>query len=129
MTRRTERTKGFTLVEVLVAFTLLVLVLSASLPAMTVALDQERIADVRGARVLAARSVLERVGAEIPVASGVTVGRLATDEAWELEISALAGAGADPVPGLRPHVIRLTVRPERGPPLVLETVRLGGALP
>ena len=64
------RSRGFTLVEVLVAFTILALVMGATFTTIGNGLAQERRASETTYRVMAARSILDALGAETDLRGG-----------------------------------------------------------
>lgn len=80
--------RGFTLLEVLVAFTILAVGLAALLQAFSGGLNGVTRAEAKLRTVLAARSLLEEVGPLIPLAPGVTRGETEDGLAWELSIEA-----------------------------------------
>ncbi|MGF1551270.1 MAG: type II secretion system protein [Paracoccaceae bacterium] len=127
------RDAGFTLVETLVAFTVLALALGATLPAIATALSQGRAASEASARALEARSLMEAVGVAGPLAEGERRGRLSSGEPWRLALTRLdpqpspgrtppAAAGAQvPVTAYR---VDLVVGEADRPTLALSTVKL-----
>lgn len=114
------RQAGFTLVEALVAFTILALALGATLPAIATALSQGRTASEASARVLEARSIMESLVG--PLAAGTERGRLASGEPWRLDVVALGPERSD-APVVAYRVDLVVGAPER-PTLTLSTVRL-----
>ena len=90
---RPKQNSGFTLIEVLIAFTILALALGVVFPTLSSGLSHERTARLATARVLEARSILDGLGIENPLAEGTFDGQLATGEAWTLTVSLLE---ADP---------------------------------
>lgn len=84
---KSSRNKGFTLIEVLIAFTILALVMGVVLRTLSSGLSHERTAGLVTARVLEARSILDRLGADMALEEGTTEGRLATGDPWTLTVS------------------------------------------
>jgi len=125
-TRNSRRDGGFTLIEVLIAFTILAIVLGVAFRALSTGLGHERTADLVTARVLAARSVLDRVGLDIPLEAGTTGGELATGEEWALEIAAVefAALEVEDPDALKAYRVTLSVEGADGRALRLETLRL-----
>jgi len=79
--------KGFTLLEVLVALTVLSISLAALLPVFsTVAKSEGRLADERFAITLA-RSKLDTLGVEAILTDGVTDGKFSNGMSWRLEVA------------------------------------------
>ena len=72
------RNSGFTLIEVLISFVILALVLGVVFRSLSTGLSHERTAELATARVLEARSILDRLGADLPLEEGQAEGELAT---------------------------------------------------
>ena len=122
-----ERNSGFTLIEVLIAFAILAMVLGVVFRTLSTGLSHERTAGLVTARVLEARSILERLGADIALEEGTIEGRLATGEPWSLTVSLLdpaAGDETDPGP-LNAYLAELSIRGDDGRMLRLQTLKLG----
>lgn len=113
--------RGFTLVEVLVAFTILALILGGILQAITAGLAAERAASQATARLLEARSLVEAVGVDAPVTPGRREGRLADGAPWRLTVAPLE----EPAARLTAFRVELAVGDRARPDFVLQTVRLG----
>lgn len=118
--------KGFTLVEVLVAFTILAVTLGAVYDGLSTGLAQEHAAEQATARVLEARSVLDRLGADLPLTAGRLEGRLANGEAWSVALApvTLAAGGGLETPPVRAWEAVLRIEATHGPALVLRTLKL-----
>lgn len=89
-----RRDSGFTLIEVLVSFTILALSLGAVSASLSSSLTQARAADDSTALVLEARSLLAGLGADIPLVPGQTEGRLSDGGTWVMTIAQLPVADA-----------------------------------
>lgn len=90
---RTQR--GYTLIEVVVAFGLLAFGLTLLLGSLSNAVKQVRIADDAGRAALHAQSILDQVGVGEALAPGRRDGRLENGRYhWELEVSPYQ----DPIP-------------------------------
>lgn len=91
MTRRAVRAgrqRGFSLVEVIVAFVLLAGALTLLLGAMTRATRQVRDADVGGRAALHAQSLLDQVGVGVPLEPGTSEGVLEDGRyRWTLQVA------------------------------------------
>lgn len=86
-TRRDHRTTGFTLLEILVALTVLAITLAALLPIFSnVVKNQDRLAQERTAIALA-ESKLGALGLDSPLTDGTTEGKFDNGFGWQLEIA------------------------------------------
>ena len=126
-----KRNKGFTLIEVLVAFAILALVLGTVLRSLSTGLSHERTAKLATARVLEARSILDRLGLDIPLEEGSTAGELATGEPWSLTVT-LADPEVEPgrrsrmrTRELHAYLAELRVEGADGRSLDLQALKLG----
>lgn len=85
--RRRARARGFTLLEVLVAFALLAIALTLLLGTLSGAARQVGQADVRTRAVLHAQSLLSSVGIESPLQEGQQQGRWEQGRyRWQLQV-------------------------------------------
>ncbi len=122
------RSRGFTLLEVLVAFVVLAMTMGACLQIFGTGLRGAASAREYAEASFIARSILEEVGRAGPVAFGVESGR-DRDYTWELEVSAYAEK-AENVPDpdallfVVPAQIRVTVRWGEGDHRRIELVTL-----
>src|SRR5262245_39711259 len=80
------RRNGFTLIEVLVAFAILVLMLTTLLRVFSTSLDSIGIAERYALANMLARSVLDEVGAEIPLAVNKLSGDAGDEFAYDVQI-------------------------------------------
>ena len=125
--RRRER--GFVLIETLVAFTILVIVLLTVGQAVGGGVRQARIVDEASGRALAARSILDRVGVDIPLAAGDHQGVTSDGHRWAVRVTPLEAEGA--VPRRRFQLFELHVvvaGPSDDRRLDLKTRRIGSVL-
>jgi len=121
MTRRAD--SGFTLIEVLVAFAILAVTLTSVSGALSSGMMQERAADRATARVLEARSILDRIGTDLSLREPLWTGMLATGEPWSATVRPLSETGDTPFAA---YDVVLTVAGGNGPALTLRTLKLGG---
>lgn len=122
-----KRNSGFTLIEVLIAFTILAIVLGVVFRALSSGLGHERTADLATARVLEARSILDRVGLDIPLEPGATSGELTNGEEWALEIAEVSFEELElgEPDEFKAYRAALTITGADGRGLYLETLKLG----
>ncbi|MFQ5565595.1 MAG: type II secretion system protein J [Paracoccaceae bacterium] len=124
-----RRNSGFTLIEVLIAFAILALVLGVVFRTLSSGLSHERTAGLATARVLEARSILDRLGADIALEVGTVEGRLATGESWTLTVSLPEPSAGDedesPADTLSAYLAELSIDGSDGRTLRLKTLKLG----
>ena len=120
---------GFTLLEVLVAFAILAVAMTAVLQAFGGGLDAARRTDAAALSLAQARSLLERIGTELPVQPGVSEGG-AGETRWEIRIAKRKSA-LDAAKHLeRPYAlfdVTVTVTGPGSAPVSLATVRIAPA--
>ncbi len=124
---RPKRNRGFTLIEVLIAFVILALVLGVVFRTLSSGLSHERTAWLATARVLEARSIFDQLGVNLPLEEGLIEGRLATGEAWTLTVSLFEPAADDDnLEGpINAYLAELSVEGDDGRMLRLKTLSLG----
>ncbi|HLY59101.1 MAG TPA: type II secretion system protein [Stellaceae bacterium] len=83
--------RGFTLLEVLVAFAILLLAVGVLLPLFSGTLDQSARSEEEARAASIARSLLERVGTELPLADGTLSGET-EGYGWRLAIEPLGSS-------------------------------------
>lgn len=123
---KTDR-RGFTLIEILVAFTVLAVALGGLMTAFSSQVRTIRAVEPRAAAVLQARSLLERIGGDIPLREGEESGAFADGFGWTTRIHryALAEADTDEPPAVVPYQVEVTVEWGDGASLTLSSLRLG----
>ena len=125
---RVRRRGGFTLLEVLIAFTILAVALVALLRAFSSGLRGLDAAEAGAAALQHARSKIEEVGTVIPLEAGEHGGEFEDGTRWSIvirphEAGAGAGAAVETV-ALVPYEIEVTVSRERGGKVTLRSLRL-----
>ena len=122
--------RGFTLLEVLVAFAILAVAMGAALQAFTGGIDAARRSEAQAAALAAARSLLDRTGTEIPLTLGKSDGESPGGGRWSTEIShrdsPLDTAGSSQG-SLALFEVRVTVEVPGGGTVSLTTLKLGPA--
>jgi general secretion pathway protein I len=83
---RNRKAAGFTLVEVLIAFTILALALSALFGSFSSGLSAGLRAEDQSYLTLSGRSILSQVGASVDLAPGETSGELPDGTPWTLTV-------------------------------------------
>ena len=123
------RNSGFTLIEVLISFVILALVLGVVFRSLSTGLSHERTAELATARVLEARSILDRLGADLPLEEGLAEGELATGEAWTLTVSPYEVNNntdkARPEETLKAYLAVITIQGADGRDQTFQTLKLG----
>lgn len=129
---------GFTLLEVLVAFTILALSLGAVFQVWSIGLRSTSQAESRALAVLLLESKLAGIGIEEPLESGEQAGEFDNGFRWHASVEPYEAEGAEPEgaesegfvsgPGIVPYQVVVTVRwgeRENEHALSLTTLRLG----
>jgi len=126
---RPDRGSGFTLLEVLVAFTILGLAMVGLFGAFSDGLVGGLRAREVSALILAGRSKISEVGRSVALAPGELSGELPDGTPWTLTISEVEPLGADPLAQLvvRAHHVTIELGSGEAPSVRLETTRLEGA--
>jgi general secretion pathway protein I len=117
---------GFTLIEVLVAFAIVAVTLTALLQVFSTSLGSISTVERRAEATMLARSALDAVGVEIPLVAGDRSADAGQGFALRLRIvpSATLAPLADAGGLLVPYEVAATVTWERGGSLTLTTLRL-----
>ena len=131
--RSQRRAAGFTLLEVLVAFTIFALSFAAILQIFSGGLRNAEVADRALVALGHAESLLAAAGIEQPLAEGERSGELPDGMAWRETIARYSDATtpAAPPAGLQPYSVSVTVTWDAGNGLggrrdvTLTTLRLG----
>jgi general secretion pathway protein I len=117
---------GFTLVENLIALAILGLALAAFAQiASTQSSSVSRI-DATNRALMFARSTVDRLGRDLPLAAGRSAGNTGDGGTWTLSISPFSGSAA-PAAGLpSAFLVDLAIREPGAPAITLTTIKLAG---
>lgn len=108
MTEGEEKAKGFTLIELVVAITILAVSAGVFLDVFSTGLSQSHKANLIGRATGVAESILEQVGRNIPLTNGETKGR--TDGLiWQLSIRPFLDNTKDRKPVVTAHIVETSV--------------------
>lgn len=127
---------GFSLLEVLVAFTILSLTLGVLLQLFGTGLRNAAVSEDYTRAVLYAESLLASMGTETPLEPGTLSGELEPPFVWHSDVAAFNEESLDTerleASGITPYVVTVEVswtRGERTRSVVLDTLRLSRELP
>ena len=124
--RSSNNAGGFTLIEVLVAFAILVLTLTALMQVFSVGLRSVKTADRHAMATMLARSVLDDVGTEIPIVAGERSADIEQSYRWTVRIA--PAVAISPVSDAEwsqvPYEVRVEISWNRQPVTTLTTLRL-----
>ena len=124
---RRTRARGFTLIEVLIAFMILAVAMVAILQAFSSGLRGLGAAEASAAALAHARAKLEEIGTFVPIEPGETEGDFEDGSHWTVTVRAHEGeAGAESL-SLAPYEVEVTVAGTRAPAVTLRTLRLAPA--
>lgn len=119
----TPASRGFTLLEILVALAILGFALSALLRAFGSGIEQARLAEAATLRVLEARSLVEAAAAAPTLTQGERTGRMGGGSGWRLMVAPVGEGQGDAV--LRAYSIVLEVSDGERELLTLRTIAAG----
>ena len=126
MPHRRGRARGFTLIEILVAFTILAVAMVALVQAFSSGLRGLGSAEASAVALAHARAKLEEIGSVIPLEAGEVAGEFDDGYRWTALIRAHEsgdGAELDATP-VQPFEVEVTVSGERGGAVTLRSLRL-----
>src|SRR5262245_43224773 len=118
--------RGFTLIEILIAFAILVVSLAVLFQSFSSGLDAVTRTGRATSAVLRARSSMDRVGAEIPLVPGEHSGSGEEGLTWHVKLAPTAPDIAPAVQGLPVQLLQVdvTVSGDKTTPVALTTLRL-----
>lgn len=120
--------EGFTLVEVLVALAVLAAGLTAILSTLSSGIFHQTRARTLAEATLGAETILARLGADLPLNTGITEGALGDGLRWRMEIAPYGDSADRQAWPVSAYAVTLTVQEGAAPatPLIsLATLRLG----
>jgi general secretion pathway protein I len=123
--------RGFTLIEILIAFAILAVALAALFQAFSGGLDAIDRTDRATTSVLLARSLMDRVGGDIPLVVGTRAGDFENGFEWQVTLTPASADLAPPVTGQQVQLLQIsvTVSSDSAAPVTLTTLRLAPAAP
>jgi len=127
--RGRRRQRGFTLIEIVVALAILSVALPALFQAFSGGLRATTSTERRTAAVMLARSLLDRVGADIPLAPGEQTGVTGDGRHWRIAMapSPLIAPEHRADSPVIPFDVEVSVEVGGGQPVTLASVRLAPA--
>ncbi len=117
---------GFTLVEMLVAFTILAVALVALMQVFGTGFRGLRASEAHALAVMQARSTLERVGTEVPMQPGEWAGTFDNGSRWTTRVRAYEpeGEAEQSAQTVVPYEVEVTVTWDDDRSVSLKTLRL-----
>ncbi|GGF51447.1 type II secretion system protein I [Aliidongia dinghuensis] len=116
---------GFTLVEVLVAFAILAVTLGFLMHVISNVLDRTGEADARAGALQVAQSLIDRIGADLPLEDGGRDGDSGRHYRWHVEIAPYGDADDRSAWPAAAHHVTVTVAWGDHGSLSLSTLKLG----
>jgi len=121
-----RRIRGFTLLEVIVAFTILAVALVGLLQAFGTGMRGLGAAQASATAVMHARSKLDEIGQVIALEESQLTGAYKDGYRWNVRIAGVEGDTGGPAALARLFDVEVTVTSARGKAFTLNTLRLGG---
>jgi general secretion pathway protein I len=124
--RRGRRQRGFTLIEIIVALAILAVALTALFQAFSSGLQATTATERQAAAVMLARSLLDRIGEDIPLAPGEKTGVSDDGQRWSIAIapSPLIAPEHRADSPVLPFDVQVSVATDGRQPVTLTTLRL-----
>ncbi len=119
------RARGFTLLEVIVAFTILSVALIGLLQAFTTGMRGLSAAQASAAAVMHARSKMDEIGQVIALEESELSGEFGDGYRWEVRITRIESEDDEAEAMAVPFDVEVTVTGDRGNAFTLDTLRLG----
>jgi general secretion pathway protein I len=118
--------RGFTLIEILIAFAILAVSLAVLFQSFSSGLDAVTRTERATSAILLARSTMDRIGTEIPLIPGEHSGNGEDGLVWSVTLVPATADTAPPVPGLPVRLLQIevAVTGEETAPATLTTLRL-----
>jgi len=107
---RAERLRGFTLIEVLVAFSILSITLAAVFALLSSGTRNTRISDEYSQAAVLAESKLDELGITEPLRTGLSKGRFDSTYQWELRVAERQRENPDPHADYAWDILNVTLR-------------------
>ena len=124
--RSPSSARGFTLIEVLVAFAILALTMAALMQVFTSSLHGTTVADRHLMATMLARTVMDDLGTEIPLVPGEQSAKIEQGYSWTVRIQPSTAIAPHNAPDLiaTPYVVKVEVSWNGAPVTTLTTLRL-----
>jgi len=127
--RLRRRQRGFTLIEIIVALAILAVALTALFQAFSGGLRVTTATERQAAAVMLARSLLDRVGEDIPLAAGEQAGVSEDGQRWSIAIAPSPLIAPERRAGspVIPFDVQVSVAADGSRPVTLTSLRLAPA--
>jgi len=117
---------GFTLVENLIALAILGLVLAAFAQIASTQSSSSTRIDATNRSLMFARSTIDRLGRDLPLAVGQSKGAIDDGGSWTLSVRPLEAVAISPGRSSVALIVELEVQEPGGPAITLTTIELAG---
>ncbi len=130
MASASKESRGFTLIEVLVAFVILAMTLGISFQIFSTGFRATRVAGAYATATMLAQSKLAALGVEEPLEEGESIGEFDEQFQWRLDVRPYEADDAEPAgPGAQTQALEVALTVSWGKPnsersISLETLRL-----
>ena len=123
-TLRTGR-DGFTLLEVLIAFTILAIAMGALLQSFSAGVQASRLSEPYVTAMLQARSKLDEIGVERPLTTGERTGRFENGFVWTVRVRSVMPDRQEDASGPALYAVAVTVSWAEGGAITLHSFQFG----